>query len=313
MPMGNGRALGGIGAGKTATAVIVALVAGLLAGGCGSEQTPSPPEQTPSPPVVVAAGDIADCSSEGDEATAELVGGIPGTVLTLGDNAYPDGSAEDFDECYDPAWGRFKDRTRPSPGNHEYHTENAEGYFGYFGKAAGDPSEGYYSYDLGDWHLIALNSNCQEVGCGASSQQVGWLKEDLAANDAEMCTLAYMHHPRFSSGATHGNTYYVKPLWQALHEAGADVVLSAHEHNYERFAPRNPGGRADPERGIRQFVVGTGGEGTYPIRDPIANSEVHDDLTYGVLKLTLRLGGYEWRFVPAEGGAFTDSGSARCH
>ena len=311
--MGYGRALGGFGAAKTATAVLAAFVAAFVAG-CGSERTPSPPEQTPSAPVVVAVGDIADCGSEADEATAELVGGIPGTVLTLGDNAYPDGSAEDFEECYDPAWGRFKDRTRPSPGNHEYHTENAEGYFGYFGKAAGDPDEGYYSYDLGDWHLIALNSNCEEVGCGASSRQVGWLKRDLAANDGKRCTLAYMHHPRFSSGEEHGSTYYVKPLWEALHEAGADVVLSAHEHNYERFAPREPGGRADPEGGIRQFVVGTGGgEGTYPIRDPIFLSEVHDDLTYGVLKLTLRAGGYEWRFVPAEGGAFTDSGSARCH
>ncbi len=314
MPMGYGRALGGFGAAKIATAVIAAFVAGLLAAGCGSERTPFPPEQTPSAPGVIAVGDIADCGSEGDEATAKLVGGIHGTVLTLGDNAYPDGSAEDFEECYDPAWGRFKDRTRPSPGNHEYHTENAEGYFGYFGKAAGDPSKGYYSYDLGDWHLIALNSNCQEVGCGASSRQVGWLKEDLAANDGKRCTLAYMHHPRFSSGEEHGNTYYVKPLWEALHEAGADVVLSAHEHNYERFAPREPGGRADPEGGIRQFVVGTGGgKGTYPIGDPIPHSEVHDDDTYGVLKLALRAESYEWRFMPAEGGAFTDVGNARCH
>ena len=312
--MGNWQALGGIGDGKTATAVIVAFVAVLVGVGCGSERTPSPPERSSSSPVVVAAGDIADCRMEGDEATARLVGGINGTVLTLGDNAYPDGSAEDFDECYDPTWGRFEDRTKPSPGNHEYDTENAEGYFGYFGKAAGDPDEGYYSYDLGDWHLVALNSNCEEVGCEASSPQVGWLKEDLAANDDKRCTLAYMHHPRFSSGVKHGNTHYVKPLWKALHEARADVVLSAHEHNYERFAPQNPNGRADPERGIRGFVVDTGGgKGTYPILNPIANSEVHDDATYGVLKLTLRPEGYEWRFVPAEGDEFTDAGSARCH
>ena len=298
-------------------------VAVLLGVGCGSERTSFPPEQTPYPPgrsssspVVVAAGDIADCRREGDEATARLVDDIHGTVLTLGDNAYPDGSAADFEECYDSTWGRFKDRTKPSLGNHDYHTEKAEGYFEYFGKAAGDPDEGYYSYDLGDWHLVSLNSNCEEVGCEASSSQVRWLKADLAAAD-KRCALAYMHHPRFSSGAKHGSTYYVKPLWEALHDEGADVVLSAHEHNYERFAPQNPGGRADPERGIRQFVVGTGGgKSTYPIfpiLGPIANSEVHDDDTYGVLKLTLRPESYEWRFVPAEGGEFTDSGNARCH
>jgi hypothetical protein len=266
--------------------------------------------------MVVAAGDIADCRGEGDEATARLVSDTHATVLTLGDNAYPDGSAEDFEECYDSTWGRFKDRTKPSPGNHDYHTERAEGYFEYFGKAAGDPDKGYYSYELGNWHLVSLNSNCEEVGCGASSPQVRWLKADLAAAD-KRCTMAYMHHPRFSSGVKHGSTYYVKPLWEVLHEAEADVVLSAHEHNYERFAPQNPGGRADPERGIRQFVVGTGGgKGTYPILPIlglIANSEVHDDGTYGVLKLTLRPESYEWRFVPAEGGEFTDFGNARCH
>jgi hypothetical protein len=308
---------------KTATVVIVAFVAVLVGLGCGSERTSSPREQAPSPPerhssspMVVAAGDIADCGGEGDEATARLVSDTHATVLTLGDNAYPDGSAEDFEECYDSTWGRFKDRTKPSPGNHDYHTERAEGYFEYFGKAAGDPDKGYYSYELGDWHLVSLNSNCEEVGCGASSPQVRWLKADLAAAD-KRCTMAYMHHPRFSSGVKHGSTYYVKPLWEVLHEAGADVVLSAHEHNYERFAPQNPGGRADPERGIRQFVVGTGGgKGTYPILPIlglIANSEVHDDGTYGVLKLTLRPESYEWRFVPAEGGEFTDSGNARCH
>jgi hypothetical protein len=190
------------------------------------------------------------------------------------------------------------------------------GYFDYFGKAAGDPSEGYYSFDLGAWHLLALNSNCEEVpgGCKEGSPQVRWLKADLAANDGKTCTLAYMHHPRFSSGETHGNTYYVKPLWEALYKAGADVVLSGHEHNYERFAPRSPGGPEDPQGGIRQFVVGTGGgTGTYPISDPIANSEVHNDDTYGVLRLTLRSQGYEWRFVPVEGARFEDSGSARCH
>jgi hypothetical protein len=156
---------------------------------------------------------------------------------------------------------------------------------------------------------------CEEIGgCEASSAQVRWLKADHAANDDKRCTLAYMHQPRFSSGVKHGNTYYVKSLWEALHEAGAEVVLSGHEHNYERFAPQKPGGRADPERGIRQFVVGTGGgKGHYPILDPLSNSEVHNDDTYGVLKLTLNPESYEWRFVPVEGARFTDSGSAWCH
>ena len=296
--------------------VLVTFMGTLLAVGCAPERLSRPlPRPPPSGEVIVAAGDIADCRSEGAEATAELLEGIDGTVLTLGDHAYPDGSAEDFEECYDPTWGRFEDRTKPSPGNHEYDTEEAEGYFDYFGKAAGEPDKGYYSYDLGAWHLVALNSNCEEVGgCDAEAPQVRWLKADLAANDDKSCTLAYMHHPRFSSGGKHGSTHYIKPLWEALYEAGADLVLSGHEHNYERFAPQNPGGRADPERGIRGFVVGTGGgKGLYPIVDPIANSEVHNDNTYGVLKLTLRPEGYEWRFVPVGGDEFTDSGSAGCH
>jgi hypothetical protein len=293
---------------RLAPIVLVALLGTLLALGCAPERSPT---------RVVAAGDIATCSGTGDEATADLLSNIAGTVLTLGDNAYPVGSAQDFEECYDPTWGRFKERTKPSPGNHEYETEGAEGYFDYFGKAAGDPDKGYYSFNLGSWHIAALNSNCGEgeVRCGPGSPQREWLKEDLAANaDEERCTLAYMHHPRFSSGVEHGSTANLEPLWEVLYEAGADVVLSAHEHNYERFAPQDPYGVADPERGIRQFVVGTGGgKGTYPILDSLSNSEVHNDDTYGVLKLTLHPEGYEWRFVPVEGARFTDSGSARCH
>jgi acid phosphatase type 7 len=299
---------------RLAPVFFVALLGTLLALlGCAPERPPRPP----SGEVIVAAGDIGDCRREGDEATARLVDDISDrTVLTLGDAAYPEGTAEDFEECYEPTWGRFKDRTKPIPGNHEYDTRGAEGYFDYFGKAAGDPEEGYYSYDLGRWHIVALNSNCEEVpgGCEASSAQVRWLKADLAANEDKSCTLAYMHHPRFSSGEKHGSTHYVKPLWDALYKAEADVVLSGHEHNYERFALQNPKGKADPEGGIRQFVVGTGGgKGTYPILDPIANSEVLNDDTYGVLKLTMRPKSYEWRFVPVEGERFTDSGSARCH
>jgi hypothetical protein len=300
---------------RLAPMVLVSLLGGLLAIGCAPERPPGPT----SGEVVVAAGDIAVCHTEGDEATAKLVEGIDGaTVLTLGDHAYPDGSAEDFRECYDPTWGKFKERTKPVPGNHDYETEGASAYFEYFGKAAGDPDEGYYSYELGEWHMVALNSNCGEgeVRCGPGSAQVRWLEEDLAANAAEgRCTLAYMHHPRFSSGEEHGSYDGVEPLWEALHEAGAEVVLSAHEHNYERFAPQDPYGAADPEGGIREFVVGTGGGASdYPISDPLPNSEVHNDKSYGVLKLTLRPKGYEWRFLSAEfGSEFPDSGSARCH
>jgi hypothetical protein len=301
---------------RFAPMVLVALLGGLLALGCAPERPP----RLPSGEAVVAAGDIADCASEGDEVTAKLVGDIDGaTVLTLSDNAYPDGAAEDFRNCYEPTWGQFKERTRPTLGNHEYETERARGYFDYFGDAAGDPDEGYYSYDLGAWHIVALNSNCGvggEIRCGPGSAQTEWLKEDLAANAADegQCTLAYMHHPRFSSGVKHGGTSTMEPLWEILYEAGAEVVLSAHEHNYERFAPQDPEGRADPQRGIKQFVVGSGGgKSHYPIFDPLPNSEVHNDESYGVLKLTLSPKSYGWRFIPVEGEIFGDSGSAPCH
>ena len=266
-------------------------------------------------PVLVAAGDIASCASSGDEATADLLATIDGTVITLGDNAYEQGLAENYRECYYPTWGTFKDRTLPIPGNHEYETEGAQGYFDYFGDAAGDPSKGYYSYDLAGWHIVALNSNeCLQIsGCRFVSPQVRWLKADLAANEDRTCTLAYMHHPRFSSGEVHGSTPEVGPLWEALYEEGADVVLSGHEHNYERFAPQDPGGSADTERGIREFVVGTGGKSHYQIEVPLTNSEVHNDYTHGVLKLTLHPKSYDWRFIPIRGEAFTDSGRGRCY
>ncbi len=263
--------------------------------------------------VVVAAGDIADCRGGGDEATARLLGGISGTILTLGDNAYEKGSKAEYTDCYDPTWGRFESRTKPTPGNHEYYTPGAAGYFGYFGKASGVPGEGYYSYDLGRWHLLALNSNCADVaGCGASSPQKRWLQDDLADNRRK-CTLAYFHHPLFTSGKYNPGIPEVKPLWEALYRAGADVVLNGHDHNYQRFAPQDPEGRADPERGIREFVVGTGGKSLYRIESPIENLEVYNDDAFGALKLTLRPGGYDWEFVPVAGKSFTDSGSGRCH
>jgi acid phosphatase type 7 len=311
VPTGMRQLIRSVGAStRTATGVIMATVAVLLiAWGCVPQPTPSA--------EVVAAGDIAKCSTQADEATAELVEGIDGTVLALGDEAYPRGSTANFEKCYGPSWGRFKERTKPVPGNHEYYTEGARGYFEYFGEAAGDREEGYYSYDLGSWHVVALNSNCGEgeIRCGPGSAQTKWLKEDLAANDQALCTLAYMHHPRFSSGQKHGSSAGgVKELWEVLYEADADVVLSGHEHNYERFAAQDPQGRADPQRGIRQFVVGTGGAAeNYPIGNLMENTEVYNDETDGVLRLTLEENAYEWRFVPVEGESFTDSGSTGCH
>jgi acid phosphatase type 7 len=264
-------------------------------------------------PVLVGAGDIASCSSSGDEATAKLLSGIPGTVYTTGDNAYEDGTASEFANCYGSSWGRYKARTRPSVGNHEYQTPKASGYYGYFGSAAGDPDKGYYSYDLGEWHIISLNSMCGKVGgCDANSPMVTWLKEDLASNPTP-CTLAYFHHPLFSSGSEHGNDPRMRPSWDALYEAGAEVVLNGHDHDYERFGPQTPAGKADSKRGIREFVVGTGGNSLYAFLPPKPNSQVRNVHTYGVLKLTLHPGSYEWKFVPVAGKTFTDSGSDSCH
>lgn len=262
--------------------------------------------------VMVGAGDIAKCSGRGDEATAKLLDRLPGTVFTLGDNVYESGTAAEFKNCYRPSWGRHKGRTRPVPGNHEYLTARAGGYFGYFGSAAGRQSRGYYSYDRGAWHVIALNSMCEKVGgCGRRSPMVRWLKRDLAANRGR-CALAYFHHPLFSSGE-HGNQTKMRPSWAALYAANADVVLSGHDHDYERFAPQRPDGTADARRGIRQFVVGTGGATLRPFANVKRNSVVRNASAYGVLKLRLYPRSYGWRFVPAAGETFSDAGTARCH
>jgi hypothetical protein len=263
--------------------------------------------------ILVGAGDIADCKDlSGAEATAKLLDPISGIVMAVGDLAYPDGSKENF-TCYDKTWGRAKSRTRPAPGNHEFHSSGATPYFDYFGAAAGDPKTGYYSYELGTWHIIVLNSECKDLGgCEAGSPQEKWLRADLVAHPAA-CTLAYWHKPLFSSGGTHGNDLTVKPLWQALYEADADLVIAGHDHDYERFAPQTPDGTADLARGIREFVVGTGGKNHRPFGDPKPNSEVRDATAFGVLKLTLKPGGYEWQFIPEAGKSFTDSGSGNCH
>jgi hypothetical protein len=259
--------------------------------------------------VLLAAGDIASCSSSGDAATATLLDGLTGTIATLGDNAYPDGTAADFSNCYNPTWGRHKARTRPSPGNHDYHTSGAPAYYAYFGASAGPSGRGYYSYDLGDWHIVSLNSNAS-MSSGSAQEQ--WLRADLAAS-TKRCTLAYWHHPRFSSGTSHGNFNAAQPIWQALYDLNADLVLSGHEHNYERFAPQTPTGAADATRGIREFVVGTGGASHYSGHTAIPNSQVFNGATFGVLKLTLGASSYSWQFVPVTGQTFTDGGTGSCH
>jgi uncharacterized protein YjdB len=274
--------------------------------------TEPPPPPPPPPPgssaTLLAAGDIAYCDEDGDEQTAALLDNLAGTIITLGDMAYEDGTLAEFQNCYGPSWGRHKARTRPSPGNHEYHSSNAQGYFDYFGAAAGEVGKGYYSFDLGDWHIIALN---YYVSTSSSSPQITWLKADLAANQKK-CVLAYWHRPRFSSGH-HGSSTSPNAFVQPLYDAGADVVLVSHDHIYERFAPMRPDGTADAVRGIRHFTVGTGGAPLTEINTPVAGSEVRNNTAHGILKLTLRADGYDWQFVPVAGKTFTDTGSGTCH
>jgi hypothetical protein len=302
----------GLVTGVAAGTATIRATAGSVSGSSAITVVSSPPPSDD--PVIVGAGDIASCSSTGDEATATLLDDIAGTVITLGDNAYSSGTATEYTNCYGPSWGRHLARTRPSPGNHEYNTLNATGYYGYFGSAAGDPTKGYYSYDLGAWHIIVLNSNssCTTIGCAAGSAQDTWLRADLAAH-SNVCTLAYWHHPRFNSGASHGNNTAVANFWDALYLYGADVILNGHEHVYERFAPQTPAAVADPTTGIRQFTVGTGGVSHYTFGTIQPNSEVRNATAYGVLKLTLHATSYDWQFVPVAGTTFTDSGTGSCH
>jgi hypothetical protein len=268
-------------------------------------------ETEPPPETVVAAGDIAD-GTTGDDQTAALVDTIPGTVAALGDLAYENGSASDFATYYEPTWGRFKARTRPAAGNHEYQTLNAAGYFGYWGAVAGPPTQGWYSYELGAWHVIVLNSNCPFIGgCHAGSPQEAWLRADLAAHPTR-CTLAYWHHPRFSTGVV-GDSPDIRPLFQALYDGNADLLLAAHAHNYQRWSPLNPTGAADAARGIRQFVVGTGGRAFHEVSPPDPRQEIANDDTLGVLRLQLSSRSFTWQFQPVPGRTFTDSGSQTCH
>ncbi len=262
-------------------------------------------------PVVLAAGDVASCDTAGDEQTADLLDGLAGSILAPGDLAYADGSAAEFAQCYGPSWGRHKARTYPAPGNHEYHTANAAGYFDYFGAVAGDPDEGWYSFDLGAWHIVSLNSNCGEIGgCERNSMQGEWLAQDLASHPA-VCTLAFWHHPRFSSGDKHGSQEEMSDLWAILDEHDADVILSGHEHLYERFGLQDADGNADGD-GIRQFTVGMGGRSHYDFGSALPNSEARNNTTFGVLQLTLHAASYDWEFEPAAGASYSDSGTASC-
>jgi len=261
--------------------------------------------------VFVGAGDIGDCDRTGDDATANLLDNIPGTVFTIGDNANPSGSVADYANCWGPTWGRHQARVRPSLGDNDYESSStAAPYFANFGASAGAAPGGYYSYDLGTWHIIHLNSNCSRIGgCRASSPQGQWLQADLAANQ-RACILAIHHEPLFSSK---GGDSDMRDFWTPLYAAGADVVLSGHRHNYERFAPQTPTGIVDPVRGIRQFVVGTGGSKLSKFGSSVAaNSQVRNDSTHGVIRFILHPTSYEWQFVPIAGQTFTDSGSATC-
>lgn len=292
--------------------------------------TAEPPELTSSTraqgPRLAAAGDIA-CDPKDPRfaqgmgkgracrtrLTGELLEGRGlSAVLALGDVQYGNGGIADYRASYAPSWGPVKAITHPVLGDGDYHNQNAAGYFGYFGAAAGASNRGYYSFDLGSWHVIVLNTNCSRVGgCQAGSPQERWLKADLAKHPAK-CTLAAWHLPRFGSNAVRVDSTSLA-IWRDLYAAGGELVLNGNNHFYERFGPQDPGGKADPARGVREFIVGTGGRSHQPLDAPMVNSQVRNDQTFGFLELTLRPGGYDWQFVPEPGFAFTDSGSGTCH
>jgi hypothetical protein len=279
--------------------------------------TTAPP---PPDPDVLAAGDIASCAVDTDEATAQLLDANPNDpVLALGDNAYESGTADEFNTCYDPTWGRAKSRTHPVLGNHDTITPAAAGYYGYYGTAAGTQGQGYYSFDVGAWHIVALNSEkcfSTQAGCPVDSTQLQWLDADLKAH-TNTCTLVYWHEPRWASGDSSddgGDNVQVAPLWDTALADGADVALVGHFHAYERFAPMLSDGTVDAANGMREFVVGTGGRSLFPqFMTPHPGSEARNDDTFGVLKLSLHATTYDWRFLPIAGGSYTDSGSGACH
>jgi hypothetical protein len=263
---------------------------------------------------LVIAGDIAGCGWESDSATAALVSDWDGLVMTAGDNVYDLGTEDEFEACYGPTWGRVRERTRPVPGNHDYGTPGAAGYFRYFGQRAGPVGRGWYAFDHGTWRIYALDSDCELTGqCRRGTRQYRWLKGDLAKHPRR-CVMAVLHHPAFSSGP-HGNSKRTMPLLNLLYRAGAELVVNGHDHIYERFAPARPWGGRSQAHGMRQFIVGTGGAPLYgwkPEGRP-AHSVVRQNEVHGVLRLDLRWDGYAWRFLPVAGARFDDTGTGTCH
>ena len=306
-----GRALAGTErtARITSRRLLVALVAVLFSAACGagaSDTDSSAPIELPIV-TVLAAGDIGDCVGAGDEATAALLTEHPDVpILALGDLAYESGTSEEFATCFGSSWGAHKARIYPVPGNHEYHQAGAAPYFAYFSSRAGENGLGHYSFDLGAWHLVALNS---ERDLGEDGAQLRWLRADLAANKRP-CVLAFLHKPRFTM-ADYDDDPAMQPFWSALAGAGAEVVLTAHDHNYQRYKPLNAAGKLAAD-GTRQFVVGTGGGGNLDHIRPDTRRDAASGDTLGLLELTLRPDGYDWRFLPVAGQTFTDSGSGGC-
>lgn len=266
--------------------------------------------------VLIGAGNITTCTGSRDTQTAALIAGEPNaSVFTLGDNAFPDGSDSDYTDCYGPTWGQFKSRTRPTLGNHEYRLGNADGSFNYFGAQLGERNKGYYSYDLGTtWHIVVLNDNAPYVPFAQGSEQANWLADDLARN-TRPCTIAMWHVPLYQSSNTNGYTTNAerRVLWDILYAAGAEIVLNAQQHHYERMKPMTPAGSVDETNGLLQFNVGTGGESTELPTVEIHPNSVIRGAAFGVLKLTLKTNGYDWAFLPVAGASFSDSGSGTCH
>jgi len=314
---------------KLVVALVLVVLVGAIAFGTYLQLVPTPPAGSPSAgspsasspsdgTVFVGAGDIAECPTQGDEETAALLDAVvaedpDAVVYTTGDNVYPDGSYQEYLDCYEPSWGRHKDRTRPAVGNHEFKQTKAEGYNEYWGDRGGPFDLYYYSYDVEGWHVVVLNSECHRVGCEFASDdgdQVEWLEADLEASDAR-CTIAIWHHPRWSSGRYSNDADY-DTFWRVLYDHGAEIVLNGHEHLYERFEPMSPDGEIDEARGIRQFTVGTGGGNLRGFRDIKPNSVARGS-EHGILQLNLEGDGYHWQFLSVEDAGFTDSGSGTCH
>lgn len=259
-------------------------------------------------------GSVASAKRCQHDATSKLVSPSTKAVLLLGDNQYSEGELLSYQGSFEQTWGRHTDRLWPVPGNHEYGTPKAAGYFAYFGDRAGDPAKGYYSGEIGKWHVIALNTNddCKRVACDDASAQLAWLRADLAAIPKKRCSLAFFHHPRWSSGE-HGDNPKMDDLWRALVDGGVDLVLAGHDHDYERFAPRGADGARDDANGVRSFVVGTGGIGFRAFAEPSSHSEAKQADTFGVLALTLGATSYSWSFLPIGDAPFRDDGRGKCH